>query len=37
MNQTTNQVWVDKGSEFYNRSVKWFLQGNDIEMYSMHN
>ena len=25
---------MDKGSEFYNRSVKSFLQNNDIEMYS---
>ena len=32
-----NRVWVDKGSEFYNRSMKSFLQNNDIEMYSAHN
>ena len=25
----------DKGSEFCNRSIKSFLQNNDIEMYSM--
>ena len=32
-----NKIWVDKGSEFYNRSMKSFLQNNDIEMYSRHN
>ena len=30
-------MWVDKGSEFYNRSMKSWLQDNKIEMYSMHN
>ena len=25
---------MDKGSEFYNRSMKSFLQNNDIELYS---
>ena len=28
---------VDKGSEFYIRSVKSFLHNNNIEMYSTHN
>ena len=32
-----NKIWIDKGSEFYNRSMKSFLQNNDIEMYSTHN
>ena len=32
-----NKIWLDEGSEFYNRSMKSFLQNNDIEMYSMHN
>ena len=32
-----NKIWVDKGSEFYNRSIKLFSQSNDIEMYSAHN
>ena len=32
-----NKVWVDKGSEFYNRSMKSSLEKNDIEMYSTHN
>ena len=28
---------MDKGSEYYNRSMKSWLQDNDIEMYSTHN
>ena len=36
-NRKPNKIWVDKGSEFYNRSMKLFLQNNDIEMYSTHN
>ena len=28
---------VDKGSEFYNRSIKSWLQHCDIESYSTHN
>ena len=32
-----NKIWVDKGSEFYNRSRKSWLQDNDTEMYSTHN
>ena len=32
-----NKIWVDKGSEFYNRSVKSWLVKNAIEMYSTHN
>ena len=32
-----NEIWVDKGSEFYNTSFKKWLQGNDIVMYSTHN
>ena len=31
-----NKMWVDKGSEFYNRSMKSRLEKNDIEMYSTH-
>ena len=26
----TNKIWVDKGSEFYNRSRKSWLQDNNI-------
>ena len=36
-NQKPNQIWVDKGSKFYNRSMKLWLEKNDIEMYSIHN
>ena len=32
-----NQIWVDKGSEFYNRSMQSWLKGNDIAIYSAHN
>ena len=36
-NRKPNKMWVDKGSEFYNRSMKSFLQNGDIDMYSTHN
>ena len=32
-----NQMWADKGSEFYNNSFKKWFKDNDIEMYSIHN
>ena len=32
-----NKIWVDKGSEFYNRLMKSWLEKNVIEMYSTHN
>ena len=32
-----NKIWVDKGSEFYNTSVKKWLQDNYIVMYSTNN
>ena len=31
-----NEIWVDKGSEFYNSSFYIWLKDNDIEMYSTH-
>ena len=31
-NGKPNKIWVDKGTEFYNRSMKSCLQNNDIEM-----
>ena len=31
------EIWVDKGSEFYNRSMNLWLEKNDIEMYSTNN
>ena len=36
-NRHPNKIWVDKGSEFYNRSMKsWLEKKNDREMYSTH-
>ena len=32
-----NKIWANKGSEFYNRSMKSWSQNNNIEMYSTHN
>ena len=32
-----NKIWVNKGSKFYNRSMKSWLEKNGIEMYSTHN
>ena len=32
-----NKTWVHKGNEFYIRSMKSWLQDNDIEMYSTYN
>ena len=31
-----NKIWVDQGSEFYNKSFKDFLKINNIEMYSTY-
>ena len=36
-NRKPNKIRVDKGSGFYNSSVKKWLKDNDIEMYSIHN
>ena len=36
-NRKPNKIWVDKVSEFYNRSMRSWLEKNDIEMYSTHN
>ena len=36
-NRKPNKIWVDKGSEFYNSSVKKWLKDIDIEMYLSHN
>ena len=39
-NRKPNKIWVNEGSEFYNRSMKsmksFFLKSK-VEMYSMHN
>ena len=32
-----NKIWVDQGSEFYNKSFQNFLKTNKIEMYSTYN
>ena len=35
-NHKPNKIWVDKGSEFYNRSMKSWLEKNGIDIYSTH-
>ena len=32
-----NKIWADKGSKCYNRSMKLWLEKNDLEIYSTHN
>ena len=32
-----NKIWVDQGSEFYNKSFKIRSKDNSIEMHSTHN
>ena len=36
-NRKPNKIWVDQGSEFYNKSFKDFLKINNIKMYSTYN
>ena len=36
-NRKPNKIWVDQGSEFYNRVFKKWLSDNDIIMYSTYN
>ena len=36
-NRKSNKICVDKGSQFYNRSMKSRLQYNGIEIYSTRN
>ena len=36
-NRKPNKICVDKGSEFYKRSMKSWLEKNDIEICSAHN
>ena len=36
-NHKPNKTWVDRGIKFFNRSIKPFLQNNDMEVYLMHN
>ena len=37
MSLIANLIWVDKGSELSNKSMKSCLQDNDIEMFSTNN
>ena len=32
-----NKIWVNKGSEYYNRSMKSWLEKNAMEMCSIYN
>ena len=36
-NRKPNKIWVGKGSEIFNRSMKSWSSSNNIEMYSTHN
>ena len=36
-NRQPNKIWVDQGSEFYNKVFKNWLKDNEIDMYSMYN
>ena len=36
-NRKPNKIWVDKGSEFYNKSMKSWLGKKDMELYLTHN
>ena len=36
-NRKPNKIWVDKGSEFYNSSIKKWLKDNNTKMSSIHN
>ena len=36
-NSKPNKIWVDKDSKFYNRSIKTWLQNNNMEIHSTHN
>ena len=36
-NRKPDKIWLHKGSEFYNRSIKLWLEVNAIEMCWLHN
>ena len=36
-NHQQNKIWVEEGNEFYNGLMRWWLEKNDIEIYSTHN
>ena len=33
-NRKLNKIWVDKGRKFFNRSMKSWLEKNNIDIYS---
>ena len=35
-NRKSNKIWIDKGSEFHNRSMKSWLEKNAMKIYSGH-
>ena len=37
MKRKPNKIWVNKGTEFYNRLMKSWLQDNNIKMCPTHN
>ena len=37
LNRKPNEIWIDQGSEFYNKSFKDFLKINNIKMNSTFN
>ena len=37
LNIRPHEIWVNKGNEFYNRSMKLFWKNNYVKMYSTHN
>ena len=37
LKRKSNKIWIDKGSEFYNRSMKSWLEKNEIKIYSTYN
>ena len=37
LNRKPKKIWVHRDSEFCHRSIKSFLQNNDVEMHSVHN
>ena len=36
-NRKPNKIWADKGSQYWKKSMKVWLEKNGIEMYSAHN
>ena len=36
-NRKPYKIWTDKGNEFYNRSMKSWLEKHGIKIYSTHN